>query len=114
MTPSDWHHIPPQEVVDLLVSNTQGLSLAEAVKRLAQYGPNRLTPTSHRGPLLRFLMQFHNVLIYVLLVSALITALLAHWVDCGVIVGVVLINAITGFNITKELKNNVMMKRWAM
>ncbi len=97
MTPSDWHHIPPQEVVDLLVSNTQGLSLAEAVKRLAQYGPNRLTPTSHRGPLLRFLMQFHNVLIYVLLASAAVTAVLAHWLDTSVIIGVVVINAIIGF-----------------
>ncbi len=97
MTPSDWHHIPPQEVVDLLVSDAQGLSHAEAAKRLAQHGANRLTPPTRRGPLLRFLLQFHNVLIYVLLASAGVTALLAHWVDTSVIVGVVVINAIIGF-----------------
>jgi magnesium-transporting ATPase (P-type) len=37
--------------------------------------------------LLRFLLQFHNVLIYVLLAAAAITALLGHWVDSGVILG---------------------------
>jgi len=46
---------------------------------------------------LRFLLQFHNVLIYVLLLSAGITAVLGHAVDTGVILGVTLINAIVGF-----------------
>jgi magnesium-transporting ATPase (P-type) len=43
------------------------------------------------------LLQFHNLLIYVLLAAAGVTALLAHWVDTSVIVGVVVINAIIGF-----------------
>ena len=75
----------------------QGLSHDEAARRLARHGPNRLTPPKRRGPLLRFLLQFHNVLIYVLLAASVVTALLAHWVDTGVIVGVVVINAIIGF-----------------
>ena len=74
-----------------------GLSAVAAVERLKRYGPNRLTPRRGRSPLVRFLLQFHNVLIYVLLAAALVTALLAHWVDTGVIVGVVVINAIVGF-----------------
>jgi magnesium-transporting ATPase (P-type) len=45
----------------------------------------------------RFLYQFHNVLIYVLLIAAMVTTALAHWVDTGVILGVVLINALIGF-----------------
>ncbi|MFZ2301739.1 MAG: cation-transporting P-type ATPase [Gallionella sp.] len=94
---SDWHHLSSQETLDAVSSSAHGLSHAEAVRRLAQYGPNRLTPPKRRGPLLRFLLQFHNVLIYVLLASAVVTALLAHWVDTGVIVGVVVINAIIGF-----------------
>ncbi len=94
---SDWHHLSAQETLDAVSSSAHGLSHAEAVRRLAQYGPNRLTPPKRRGPLLRFLLQFHNVLIYVLLASACVTALLAHWVDTGVIVGVVVINAIIGF-----------------
>ena len=46
---------------------------------------------------MRFLLQFHNVLIYLLLVSAAITGALGHGIDTAVILGVVLINAIVGF-----------------
>ncbi|MDO9466670.1 MAG: cation-transporting P-type ATPase, partial [Thiobacillus sp.] len=45
----------------------------------------------------RLLLQFHNVLIYVLLAAGVITALLGHWLDSGVIFGVVVINAVIGF-----------------
>ncbi len=74
-----------------------GLAEAEAALRREQYGPNVLRPPGRRGPLLRFLLQFHNVLIYVLLGSSVVTALLGHWVDTGVIIGVVVINAVIGF-----------------
>ncbi|HEY6094720.1 MAG TPA: HAD-IC family P-type ATPase, partial [Gallionellaceae bacterium] len=94
---SDWHHLPVQAVLEAMAAPAQGLEHAEAARRLAKHGPNRLPPARRRGPLLRFLLQFHNVLIYVLLGSAAVTALLAHWVDTGVIVGVVVINAIIGF-----------------
>ena len=91
------HQLPAQEVLDTVSSDAHGLSHAEAARRLAQFGSNRLAPPKRRSPLLRFLLQFHNVLIYVLLASATVTALLAHWVDTSVIVGVVVINAIIGF-----------------
>jgi potassium/sodium efflux P-type ATPase len=94
---SNLHYLPPQEALAAVDSTAHGLDHAEAARRLTQYGPNLLTPANRRGPLLRFLLQFHNVLIYVLLASACVTALLAHWVDTGVIVGVVFINAIIGF-----------------
>ncbi|MDD5057383.1 MAG: cation-transporting P-type ATPase [Sideroxydans sp.] len=94
---NNWHQLSAQEVLDKFSASAQGLADAEAALRLARDGENRLIPQKIRGPLLRFLLQFHNVLIYVLLGSACITALLAHWVDTGVIVGVVVINAIIGF-----------------
>jgi magnesium-transporting ATPase (P-type) len=75
----------------------QGLTANEAEKRLEQHGYNRLTPQKKRGPLLRFLQQFHNVLIYVLLVTGVVTAVLGHWVDSSVILLVVVINALIGF-----------------
>ncbi len=92
-----WHAAPVAAVVDRLGTRLDGLTAAEAAERLAQYGPNRLRPAQRRGPLIRFLLQFHNVLIYVLLVASVVTALLAHWVDTAVIVGVVVINAVIGF-----------------
>lgn len=75
----------------------EGLTTAEAARRLAEHGPNQLPEARKRGPLLRFLVQFHNVLIYVLIAAALVTAALQHWVDTGVILAVVLANAMIGF-----------------
>ncbi|AVZ78981.1 carbonate dehydratase [Zoogloeaceae bacteirum Par-f-2] len=74
-----------------------GLDAATAAERLRQYGPNTLPQPPRRGPLARFMLQFHNVLIYVLLAAGVITALLGHLIDSGVIFGVVLINAVIGF-----------------
>ncbi len=53
--------------------------------------------TQGRGPVIRFLAQFNNVLIYVLLGAAAITGAMQHWVDTGVILAVVLANAVIGF-----------------
>ena len=56
-----------------------------------------LPPPKRRGPVLRFLARFHDVLIYVLLDAAALTALMEHWVDIQVVLAVVLINAVIGF-----------------
>ena len=80
----------------MLGAKSAGLSSGEVLQRLNRYGPNRLPVARKDSLLLRFARQFDNILIYVLLISALVTALLGHWVDCSVIVGVVLINAIIG------------------
>ncbi len=93
---SDWHSRTAQETLIALGSTVEGLSPEEAARRLEQHGHNRLPAARRDGLLLRFSRQFDNILIYVLLASALITALLGHWVDCSVIAGVVLINAIIG------------------
>jgi len=71
--------------------------LKEATNRLSEYGPNQLPEPKTRSPFLRFLYQFHNVLIYVLMITGVVTALLEHWVDSSVIFGVVLLNALIGF-----------------
>jgi magnesium-transporting ATPase (P-type) len=92
-----WHNLSAQEALTLLGASAAGLASEEMQQRLDRFGPNRLTPPSRRGPLRRFLLQFHNMLIYVLLAAASVTALLAHWVDTAVIVGVVVINSIIGF-----------------
>lgn len=92
-----WYSQPIDEIMVSIETSANGLSQAEAELRLQRNGYNRLTPPRQTSDLMRFLLQFHNVLIYVLLLGALITGFLGHWVDTGVIVGVVLINAIIGF-----------------
>lgn len=95
--PASWHALGVQQVLECCMSRQEGLSDAEAEKRLAQHGRNILPAVTGRSPLLRFALQFHNVLIYVLLSAAMVTLLLAHYVDAGVILGVVILNAIIGF-----------------
>jgi len=85
------------DTLDRLDTSTEGLSAIEAARRLAEHGPNRLPEAKERNVVLRFLSHFHNVLIYVLLGAAVVTALLQHWVDTGVILAVVIVNAIIGF-----------------
>ncbi len=92
-----WHALAAEQVLRELNTAPSGLSEAETARRLVIHGPNRLRPPQRRGPVIRFLLQFHNVLIYVLLASAAITAALGHAVDTGVILGVTIINAIVGF-----------------
>ena len=93
-----WHHLPAEEVVDLLNGNPEKGLDQFAVKHLQKtFGPNALTAKKGKGPLKRFLLQFHQPLIYILIVSGIITALLQEWVDSGVIFGVVLVNAIIGY-----------------
>ncbi len=92
-----WHAAAPEQALATQQVTTAGLTSAEAARRLAEHGPNCLTPPKKRGPLIRFLLQFHNVLIYVLLGAAGVTAALGHGVDTAVILGVVFINALIGF-----------------
>jgi calcium-translocating P-type ATPase len=80
-----------------LAATPDGLTAPEAARRLAEHGPNRLPPVQSSGPVVRFLRQFHHVLIYVLIGAALVTGALQHWVDTGVILAVVLANAVIGF-----------------
>lgn len=93
----NWHAMPSSEVAERLESGADGLDDSEARARRHRYGPNRLHRAKRRGPLLRFLMQFNNILLYVMMGAAVITALLEHWVDTFVLLGAVIINAIIGF-----------------
>ncbi len=97
MCPSgSWHELPQQQVLAEFAVSPAGLTAAEADLRLQQFGLNSL-PEPHRpGRIVRFLRQFNNVLIYVLLCAAVITATLGHLLDTGVILAVVLANALIG------------------
>jgi magnesium-transporting ATPase (P-type) len=96
-TAEPWHALDSAQVMARLQASQNGLTDDEVNFRLARHGPNRLPEPKTRSPLVRFLFQFRNVLIYVLLVASGVTAMLGHWVDAGVILGVVLINAVIGF-----------------
>ncbi|MEO3472322.1 HAD-IC family P-type ATPase [Roseomonas sp. CAU 1739] len=91
-----WHAIPVEAAFDALGSGRSGLSGAEAAERLARHGPNTLPEPPRPGLVARFLHQFDDPLIRVLLFAALLTAGLGEWADTLVILAVVLINAGVG------------------
>jgi len=95
--PPRHHAITAADALDALAATADGLSAEAAARRLAAHGPNRLPEPPKRNPVLRFLSHFHNVLIYVLIASAAVTAALQHWVDTGVILAVVIVNAVIGY-----------------
>ena len=92
----EWHAISSADAIDRLQSRSSGLTNLEARQRLEQFGLNRLPVPPPRSIVARFMTQFDNLLIYVLLISATITALLGHGTDAAVILGVVVINALVG------------------
>lgn len=94
---NNWHAASIEQVCEKLSVTGKGLSTHDAEQRLQRFGVNRLPEAKSRGWLLRFLYQFHNVLIYVLIAASVVTALLEHWLDASVIFGVVILNAIIGF-----------------
>ena len=93
-----WHHLPASEVIDLIDAHPDtGLDNFEIEERRQTYGVNTLTIKKEKGPLLRFFLQFHQALVYILPVAIGIKLYLGGWVDAGVILGVVVLNAIIGF-----------------
>ncbi|QDU89010.1 putative cation-transporting ATPase F [Pirellulimonas nuda] len=92
------HQLPAEEVAALLDTNLEkGLDLFAIQARQQSFGPNAIEVKGGHGALFTFLVQFHQPLIYILLVAAGITAALHEWVDSGVILSVVLVNATIGF-----------------
>lgn len=94
----DHHELPVHEVVLLLETDeSSGLSSSEARRRLERFGPNVLPQLRRHGPLLRFLLQLHHPLVWILIAAGVVTAVLGEVVDASVIFGVVVVNAIVGF-----------------
>ncbi len=90
------HMESAEHILELLLSNHHGLSLAEAIKRRQQYGLNTLPKLEQAGLLQVFIHQFSSPLIYVLLAAAALSILIQEWSDAGFIFAVLLINAIIG------------------
>ncbi|MBU9764805.1 HAD-IC family P-type ATPase [Mycobacterium sp. TNTM28] len=80
-----------------LDSSPAGLDSTEADARLTRFGPNRLPAPRRKSLLMRFIAQFNNVLIYILIAAAVLKAILGEWVDFAVIMVVAIINSVVGF-----------------
>lgn len=94
----EWYRLEIAETAKKLESSARdGLDEKVARARLEQFGPNTVSARGGTPPWKRFLLQFHQALVYILLAAVAVTAVLQEWVDSFVILGVVLINAVIGF-----------------
>ncbi len=93
----NWHEKTATEVALALGTDPEkGLSSQEAGRRLLSHGPNRMAEKKGKGLLRRFIDQFADALIYILLAAALVSVLLGEISDSIIILAVVLINAVVG------------------
>ena len=95
--PPAWHTLDSDAALQALNTGENGLDDAEAATRLQQHGANRLPEGRARSVLERLFAQINNLLIYVLLAAAGITALMGHFIDTSVILLVVVIQTVIGF-----------------
>ena len=97
-----WHNLSPDETLRGLNSRRSGLTGHETEKRLLLCGANELKGKQKTPPMVVFLRQFLNPLIYILIIAAVISIIVEHYIDAWVILGVLLLNAIIGF--TQEIR----------
>ncbi len=92
-----WYQLDYEEVFKSLQTSEQGLSEAEAKERLEKHGPNKLPEEEGISRIKILLRQFTSPLIYILIVASVVTLFLGEYIDTGVIVAVLVLNAIIGY-----------------
>jgi len=98
LTDITWHALPAAQAATRLESDpARGLTAAEAEARLQEFGLNQMTARKRLSKWMRFLLQFHQPLIYILLASTVIAAAMHAWVDASVIFAVAFLNALIGY-----------------
>lgn len=92
-----WHQQSSEQVLKQLGATAEGLTTAEAAKRLAEYGPNALKESQGVSAWHIFIAQFNSLLIWILLAAGTLAGVLGEWVDAVAIAVIVLLNAVIGF-----------------
>ncbi len=92
----DLKTLPMAEVEKKLASSSDGLSQAEAQKRLAQYGPNEIKEEK-TNPILKLLTYFWGPIPWMIEIAVVLSAVVGHWEDFGIILFLLVCNAVVGF-----------------
>jgi magnesium-transporting ATPase (P-type) len=103
-----WHTLAIDAVLQEQETGADGLSRDEAARRLERFGPNTFEAEKETPWWSLLLHQFRDPLIYILLAAAAATLALRDYTDAGVILAVVLLNAIIGF--VQELRAQTAMR----
>ena len=99
MTKKDinWHNISKEDCLEKLSSSKEGLSEKEAEKRLKEYGPNVIKDKNKFSVLKLFFSKFNSLLIYILIITAVITYYLDQMIEFYSIIIVIGFSVILGF-----------------
>ena len=92
-----FHDKTIEQTYNILKTQKDGLTSQEAAKRLEGDGKNVLPEGKKRSAALKFLLQFKDVMIIILMVAAVISFVLGEWIDGGIILAIVIINAVLSF-----------------
>jgi Ca2+-transporting ATPase len=93
----EYYLLPEKEVLAELKASEKGLSSADAAERLKVYGPNQIREAERVHPIIIFLGQFKNPMVWILLAAMVISLVVKEYVDFYVIGAIVILNAILGF-----------------
>lgn len=94
--PSDWHAKPAAEVLLQLGTSEAGLSEAEVMKRMGEYGANQFTESKRGNIFTSVFAQLRSPLAIVLVLAFLVTLALQEFIDAGVIAFALLIAVVVG------------------
>lgn len=92
-----FHDKSVKEALDLTATHEYGLTNEEAARRTAEYGPNELVKEKRDGPIKIFLRQFHDALIYILIIATIVSFAVGERVDAYIILLILIFNAAFGF-----------------
>lgn len=99
----DWYNKTADRVLAELETSERGLTEAEAQKRRSVYGENKLDEPKKQSVLIKFLLQFTNVMVIVLIAAAIVSAVIAvvekqysDFIDVAIILAIVILNAVIG------------------
>ncbi len=92
-----WYQLGIREALEALGASEDGLDAGEVRRRLEKYGPNKLAEEEKTNRLGILLHQFTSPLIYILIIAAVVTLFLGEYIDMGVILAVIVLNAVIGY-----------------
>lgn len=93
----EWYQKDKEQILEEVGSNEHGLSTKERSEALQEYGPNILTKTKQDSEIKKFLRQFNDLLIYVLIISGILKGLVGAYLDMTIILLVVIVNGLIGY-----------------
>lgn len=96
ITPNTYHALSIEKTIEIQRTSLHGLSDSEASKRLETFGRNELAEGRKKSLFIRFLLQLKDVMVLILIAAAVISIILGESADAGIILVVVLLNAVLG------------------